>query len=606
MKCSLCLVFVFAAGLCAFNINYNISHSQFKESSDLTNSLNLVQQITDRITLNANTSFNASHSKDISRFSDSRRGNFLLSYRILDNFDLATNLSRTILLEERYGEISRDELMNTATGDIRYIPTDWLNIQMSFGKHFVEWKTASGDSMITGDDSGAVRNVSIDVNHALGSYINTSVNFLENHNYGRQTDNNRDDITGRFNYSFPGIFSGGDLSVLVGAGRQQVVYHDSSYSNNEHSYDHSITVTCPSLFPTLAMEIGTGWNWTKRFWEHEELGELDDVRNRLEQARNLTGRAYWDVLENVTLEFSFSRRFNKTDKKHVGTGTLEDLFDIWEESDNSSLIATLTYETGESRISFTRVIELNKYDTYGFWINTYPLYSDTLEDNTDRDELRETTSLTLELPVNNKLTLNGVMQAQRRETIYLQSEYSANNKISSTYSISPGFSYELGNDWKIEETLKFSADYTTFSFPEFASGNNLLFRRVTSSFSFRRVASDSTQFGITHSLRYQDQGSYEDNVFMRSEENLNNRITVYSGFHLRNNMGITPSYSYEYDRRQFLGGTIPVSEEHLHHLGISTRMKLGSGDLSLNARRTFYTDNRPSYWNATASFGYLF
>ena len=323
----------------------------------------------------------------------------------------------------------------------------------------------------------------------------------------------------------------------------------------------------------------------------------------MEQSRSLGGRARWDLLENLTVEFTLDRTFTRKDRKQIAIG-VEELFDVWEEGDDRSFVASVTYDIGDSRITFDRVIELYSYDTYGTWED---VFGNPQEDNYDRDELRESMSLSADVPVSGRLTLEALLQAQRQETIYIYGEQSGNNKVSSTYSFSPSAEYQLGGGWTLNETLDFSADYTTFTYPEYSStGSNLLFRRVESILSFRRISSDSTQLGFTNRFRFQDNGVFENSVYSRSEERISNRVTLYGGFHIRSGLGITPNYSYEYSRRVLLGTIIPPIVDNLHHVGIDCRMNLGGGKLSLIATRTFHTDGRPSYWTASAGFNYLF
>ncbi|MBN1433347.1 hypothetical protein JW921_01215 [Candidatus Fermentibacterales bacterium] len=598
------LLLVVPGRLDAANIQYDIQLSQYKESSTLKNSLSVVQYVSENTTLSASASFSATRSKDLDRFSDFRNGSASISYRPVSSVELSANLQRQIDIKERYGDLISDQLQNTATGQIRCNPLEWLSLQVSLGTHFEEYETVSGDSLLTGDDRGSVSNVSIGVNHKLTSRISASLSFLENRTMGRQTDRNQDDLSARMSYSFPALFQGGSLMAEIGASRQQVVYHDSSYSNNLQSYHHSFTVTCPVLSPGLSVELGTDWSWHDKFWESQADTVIEeDVRDRLEQTRRLTGRALWEVLDNLSIEFSLMRSISRTDRKQLGTG-VPDLFEIWEQSDTRSFLASLVYQPGSAKITFDRVVELFRYDTFGTWED---VFGNPFEDNYDRDELRESMSLRTELPVSGRLDLKLVLQAQRRETIYIYGEQSGNNKTSSTYSAAPSASYDLGGGWRLDELVELSADYTTFTYPEYSStGNNLLFRRVESVLSCRRVSADSTQLGITNRFRFQDQGSYENSVYERSEERISDRVTVYAGFHIRSDLGITPSYSYEYSERRLLGSSLPPSVDQLSHVGVDCRMRLGEGNLQLNATRTFYSDDRPSYWTASAAFNYLF
>lgn len=589
----------------AYTIQYDISLLQYKETSTLTNMLSLVEQVSEDVTLDASATFSAERSKDLDRFTDTRSGSASLTYKPVDSVELSANLSRLLDMKERYGGLISDQLQNTATGQVRCNPGDWLSMTVGMGTHFEEYRTVSGDSLISGDDRGGVTNISVSANYGLAERLSASLTFGEDRTLGRQTDRNQDDISGRVSYEFPGMFDGGSLLAQIGASRQQVVYHDSSYSNNLHSYCSSFTVTCPTMLQSLSLELTANWSWEDKYWESDEDSTWsgEDSRDRLDQQRGLTGRVLWNLMDDLSLEFSLGRAFTREDRKQIAVG-VSDLFDVWEEGDDRSLVAKVTYDIGEARITFDRVIELYRFDTYGVWED---VFGNPQEDNYDRDELRESMTLAADIPVDGRLTLGALLQAQRQETIYIFAEQSGNNKVSSTYSFSPTATYQLGGGWKLDETLDFSADYTTFTYPEYSStGNNLLFRRVESVLSFRRISSDSTQLGFTNRFRFQDNGAYESSVYSRSEERISNKVTLYGGFHIRSGLGVTPTYSYEYSRRVLLGSSVPPSVDNLHHVGIDCRMDLGGGRLTLNATRTFYSDDRPSYWTASAGFGYLF
>jgi hypothetical protein len=204
--------------------------------------------------------------------------------------------------------------------------------------------------------------------------------------------------------------------------------------------------------------------------------------------------------------------------------------------------------------------------------------------------------------------MEATIQGQRRETIYLKSEQSGNSKRSSTYSLEPGIRYDAGGNWTLRESVKISADYTTFLFPEMStSGSDLLFRRIVTNSSFQRISQDSTTFGISHTFRFQDQGSYINSVFLRSEEVIGNTIRFDLGFHVSSTIGLTPSYAWEYQRRNYLAQSIPSRIEHIHHVGLRTRMNLQNGSLNLNLTRSFYSrDDEQSYWKASVGLDYQF
>jgi len=358
----------------------------------------------------------------------------------------------------------------------------------------------------------------------------------------------------------------------------------------------------PKGADAVDLQLGTDWSWTNRYWEYEDSTSREDLRDRLERTRNITAQIRWQMMDRLSSDLAFSRAVERSDRKRMGFPDNE-LYDIYEISDNRVLNATVTYLPGDSRIVFVRSIQLTRFDTEGTW----PGLGDTLQDNSDKDELREVLSLSAEVPVSSRMTLLGSVQGQNLEIVYLKSEYSANSRNSSTYSISPGFEYDLGLGWELSQTVDVSADYTTYRFPGSSTGNDLLFRRLESRLSVQRVQADSTMLGISHNLRLQDQGSYENSLFSRSEESISSILTFNGGFTLGSGIGITPSYSYEFSMRKFLGSSfLPTQEDNLHHIGLRSRMNLGEGILSLNLKRTFYSDDRDSYWNASIGFNYLF
>ncbi len=597
------LLLPFAAA--AYNINYGITLSQYKETRTLTNTFSFNQDISRRVTLNIDASFTANQSDDLERFVDARSGSARVSWHPTEDIEFATALRRTINMEDRFGEMVQDKIDDTATGEIRYWPVDWLSLDLGLGIHIYDSEYASGDTTATLYDEGGVRNASISMNRKLFDLVSTSISFSEDRTFGDQTDTGSNDLTGRMSYSFPNIFEGGSLSFQVTARKNFVAYSDSMQTHRQDTWTHSENFVLPGVLPGISLEVGTGWNWTSRFWENTGSGDpLDDVRDRKDRDRSIHSNIRWDILENLELNFSISREIDRADRWRQGIGmdTLSGIYDI---TDDRNLTATLSYSPGDSRISFTRIIELIRFDTYGVWFDSY---GNEYEDYSDRDELREVLGLTVQIPLDSRLTLKGNLQGQQRETYYIMSEQSANSKTSSVYSFSPGFEYDLGSRWNIDGSVKFSADYTTYLYPEAStSGSNLLFRTVSSLFSFQKVATDSTQLGISHRFRYQEQGSYDNQIFARSEESLNNTISVFGGFHLSSDLGVTPSYSWEYSRREYPGSSsLEPRIEHLHHVGLRTRMTMSSGTLLINITRTFYSnESRPSYWRASIGFNYL-
>ncbi len=590
----------------AITVGYDIGLSQYKETSELQNSISLSQQLTNRIAMTASASFAAVRDKNLHRFIDSRSGSARLSCRPLDMVEFGINLSRSISIEKRYNELVSDRLNNTTSGQIRFTPVPWLSLDMNLGAHFIDYVNPSGDSTISGHDEGGVTGVDISANSSIFPGLSGSVQLGENRTMGQQTDTGRDQLSGRLSYSFPSIFRGGNLQLAAGAARQFTVYNDSSQSLNQDDWYNELSVVVPTPFEYVSMEISTGWDYSKRYWqdESEEGTEQGDIRDRFERSRDIASSIRYQILENLLLNMTISRTIARNDRKRGATGVLE-IFDVHDIGDDRVFSASLQYTPGDSRITFERLVHLYRFDTFGTWQDKW---GTIYRDNSDRDELREVLALSAEIPVSDRITLEGSMQGQSRETVYLEPEQSGNSKTSSTYSINPGFRFDAGGDWTLRESLKLSADYTTFRFPgHSAGGSNLLFRRLITSTSFQRVAQDSTTLGISHSFQFQDQGSYANSVFSRSEEVLSNVITLNFGFHVGGSIGLTPSYSWEYSRRNYVASELPALVEHMHHVGLRTRMNLAEGVLSLRVTRTFYSDkNRSSYWRATVGLNYQF
>lgn len=597
------LMFCSFAG--AVTIGYDISLDQYKETSELLNSISLSQQLTNRITMTAGANFAAVRDKDLHRFIDSRSGSARLSFRPMDIVEFGIDLSRNISIEERYGDLVSDQLNNTTSGQIRFTPARWLSMDMRLGAHFVDYVNPSGDSTISGHDEGGVTGVDISANSTIFPGLSGSIQLGEDRTMGQQTDTGRDQLSARLNYGFPEMFKGGNLSLVAGAARQFTAYNDSSLSLNQDDWYNDLSVVVPTPFEYLSMEINTGWDYSKRYWEDEtELGEQGDVRDRLERNRSISSSIRYQILDDLLLNMTISRTIARNDRKRSATGVSE-LFDVHDIGDDRVFSASLDYTTGESRIIFERLIHLYRFDTFGSWEDKW---GNVYTDNNDRDELREVLALSAEIPLSGRIILDASMQGQSRETVYLMPEQSGNSKTSSTYSINPAVRYDAGGNWTLSESLKLSADYTTFLFPEqSSSGTNLLFRRLVANTAFQRISQDSTTLGVSHAFQFQDQGSYGNSVFSRSEEVLSSTITVNLGFHAGGTVGLTPSYSWEYSRRNYVASELPPLVEHMHHVGLRTRMNLADGVLSLRVTRTFYSDeNRASYWRATVGMNYQF
>ncbi|MGB4082482.1 MAG: hypothetical protein WBK62_04460 [Candidatus Fermentibacter daniensis] len=601
LKRSIAVALFAALPAAAYNGGYNMELAQFKETSKLTNSFSFSQEVSRNVSMNVDAAFTANRSIDLDRFVDGRTGNASLRWTPMDRIELASTVTRVIQIEERFGDTILDKVENTATGQIRYAPASWASVQIGLGFHFMDSDESLGDSTIARHDDGGVRNFNISVQKPLFSRLASSISLSENRIMGQQRENGNDDLAARMNYSLPGLFEGGSMSVEIGATRLFSTFTDSGYSQRQQDWRHSVTFTLPRFSEAVSMQVSTGWNWSKRYWEYESRPGVEDPRDRLERGRRISGVVGWMMNEDLSLDIDLSRAVDRSDKKRTGFMG-GDLYDVYDIADDRRLNATLTYTPGRSSVVFQRSIQLRRYDTMGTW----PGFGGLDQDNSDRDELREVLSVKAEIPVSSRLTLLGVVSGQNSETIYLKSEYSGNSRNSARYAVSPGYRYDLGSGWDVSHTLEISADYTTYRFPEVSTANDLLFRRMQSNFQFQRLSSDSTTLGFQHVLRFQDQGSFADALYSRSEESINSTLTVNSGFHMGRTIGITPSYSYEYSRRKYLASFIAPREDNLHHVGLRTRMALGSGLLSLNLTRTFYTDERPSYWNASVGFNYRF
>jgi len=591
----------------AVSIGYDISLDQIKDKSSLMNSLSLSQQLESRITLNADATFIAEKNRDLNRFIDGRNGTASLAFTPARGIELGVNLSRSISSEEKNDELIRDRLSNTTSGQIRYSQLSWLSVNVGLGAHFIDYMDPSGDSTITGHDQGGVRNVDISINRAVFSGMNGSVSFGEHRTLGYQKNSGNDNLSIRMSYDFPMIYRGGSLDAQIRASKLFTTYNDSNRTQRQDDWSSSLSLVVPIPFDRISMEVSTGWDYSDRYYEYAEpdSGSSDgDVLDRQQRQRNISSSVRYEILDNLNLNMNLSRDLLRIDQKRTATG-VSTLFNTYYIDDDRSFTASLDYNPGESRISFYRTIQLLKRDTYGTWEDVWGIEH---KDNYDYDQLREVLSVSAQIPLNSRVLLNATVQGQSRETVYLMSEQSGNSKRSSTYSIEPGIKYDAGSDWTLQETVQVTADYTTLLFPEYSStGSDILFRRITARSSFQRVSQDSTTLGLSHSFRFQDQGSYESAVFRRAEEVIGNTIQVNLGFHVGGSVGLTPSYAWEYQKRNYLSQSLPSLVEHIHHVGLRTRMHLDNGTLFLNLTRSFYSrDDRQSYWKASVGLNYQF
>ncbi len=607
MRKSLLVLLLLFAFLEAVSIGYDISLDQIKDKSSLMNSLSLSQQLTSRIAMNANASFNADKNRDLNRFIDSRNGTASLTFTPVRGIELGVNLSRTISSEEKNDELIRDRLRNTTSGQIRYSPSSWLSVNVGLGAHFIDYMNPSGDSTITGHDQGGVRNVDISMNKTVFPGMSGSISFGEHRTLGYQKDTGNDNLSVRMGYDFPSVYRGGSLETQIRASKLFTMYNDSNRTQRQDDWSSNLSLVVPTPFERFSMEVSTGWDYSDRYYEYEDPDSASsdgDVLDRQQRQRSISSSVRYEIFDNLKLSMNLSRNFLRIDQKRTATG-VSTLFTTYYIDDDRSFTASLDYSPGESRISFYRTIQLLKRDTYGTWTDVWGIEH---RDNYDYDQLREVLSLSAQIPLNSRVILNAVVQGQSRETVYIMSEQSGNSKRSSTYSIEPGIKYDAGGDWTLQETVQVSADYTTLLFPEYSSaGSDLLFRRITMRSSFQRMSQDSTMLGLTHSFRFQDQGSYENSIFKRAEEVIGNTIQINLGFHVGGSVGLTPSYAWEYQKRNYLSQTIPPRIEHIHHVGLRTRMNLDNGTLHLNLTRSFYSrDDRQSYWKASVGLNYQF
>jgi len=321
-----------AAVSSGYNINYSVDLTQYKDTRALTNSFSFNQQISERVSLSLNASFTANRSDDLDRFTDNRNGTARITWRPTTEIEFATSLRRAINMEDRFGSMVQNKVDDTATGEIRYWPTDLLSLDLGLGVHFYDSRYASGDTIATKYDDGAVRNASISLNRNILELVSTSISFSEDRTYGDQTDTGADNLLVRMNYGFPEtIFDGGYLSMQVGAKKNFVHYADSLTTHREDSWNHSESFVLPEFFPDIAVEVGTGWSYTSRFWEETDADSLDgDIRDRKDAVRNVYSSIRWDILENLDLGFSISRDISRTDRWRQGIGidTLSGIYDV--------------------------------------------------------------------------------------------------------------------------------------------------------------------------------------------------------------------------------------------------------------------------------------
>ena len=148
-----------AAVSSAFDFSYNLTMSQFKEYSALTNNFSATENVSPKVFLSGSGTFSAEREEGFDRFTDSRSGNGSMSWRPIDGIEMSTSFSRTVSLEERYGEQTRDDQSESATGSIRFATGNWLNTNLSVGLQNVDYIRVSGDTISAGNNDGSLYRV---------------------------------------------------------------------------------------------------------------------------------------------------------------------------------------------------------------------------------------------------------------------------------------------------------------------------------------------------------------------------------------------------------------------------------------------------------------
>jgi hypothetical protein len=577
----------------AWDFSYNLNTEQIKETTTLSNSFSVSEAISSTVSLNGSGSFSAKRADGLSQFTDFRSGSGWISWKPVDGVEMSSTFTKNISLEDRYSSRVRDDRTESATGTIRYSRGSWLTTATAVG---IQSRTYIGSSGI-GSNGGNFYKVAASVNKTMMDTINTSFNFKENRSYGRETNNFSDGISARMSYYFPEEFRGGSVTAEVTGERNSVIYLDSLQNHLGDSWSHSESIELPELIPGVIMDVNTSWSGQRRYWESSDPDSVQvDSRNDDRTARSLRSGLMWEMSENIELNFEFTRDLSDRENMVEVYGS-KDSYKLNELTDDKLLNITLSYSPGRAKVLFQRLVELYSYDTVIDDGDTSSVYTHDY----DRDEYRELLGISAAIPLTSRLTVTSAMIGQQRSSYYLMASQSANSKTASTYSFSPGYRYVLGNNWKVNQFMKITANYTTYMFPGSGSSDRL-FRRLEESFSLNRVSTDSTTLGISHRFTFNDQGTFKNNLFMRTEESVNNRITIDAGFHVSPRVGLTPSYSYEYSTRNRMGLSVRTVD-HIHHVGIRSVISAMGGTLNTNITRTFYSNStRQSYWRATVGF----
>ncbi len=590
---------LFCSGLAwSWNANYTVGLDQFKNTSSLTNSLSFSRDLTRHLNVNGTASFIAGRDFGLQRFTDGRSGRGTVSWKPRAGLEISTNFSRTLELWDKAGRMEQDRVNDSGTGQIRYSPADWLSLNMQAGLFTAT--TTKPDSLPQVNE-GSLHDVSATLTRRMFGKVSTSLTVAESRAFGSLVDTGRDNISGRVGYYFPEPFLGGSFNAEVGATRNFNIHYENQLTRRGESWRHTESLVLPEILPGIFMEMSAGWSHdaTTHFPFEPDTTVEGDYRDKYNNGRQIGCSIVWEMMDDLDLDINISRTLNLEDSKRLIAGVPQ-LFDVSKSTDDRLLSFRLIYTPGRNNITFHRVVDLYRVDTDGTWEDSF---GNIYEDDTDSDELRELLGVTARIPIRTGFVLKGEMQGQRRETIFIMASMSGQNRRGSTYSIRPGYEYNVGGGWKVDHSVKLSADYTTYFFPQYASQGNRLSRRLESFFTFNRVSSDSTVLGISHNFMFRDQGRYENRLFSRTTEAVTSRLTLNTGFHVSGNVGITPSYGWEYSWSNRIEQGV-TSDEHVHHVGIRSSIRALGGVLSTNITRSFRRSGVPSYWSASMNFNY--
>lgn len=588
------LILILISAASAWDFSYDLTMDVIKETTTLTNSFATSNAISPTVSINGNGTFTAKRAEGLSQFTDYRSGSGWLNWKPLNGIEMSTTFARGISLEDRFGSRVRDDRTDSATGAIRYSRGSWLNTNVAVGVRTVDYIISTGQR----NNDGNFYRVGSTVNKTILNGINTSVGFTENRAYGNETNNFSNGIEARMSYYFPDEYMGGSLSADISGDRYSIIEVDSLVNTIGESWSHSESLELPVIIPGVYIDFNTLWSNETKYYESAFPDSIQvDPRNDDRSTRSLNSNMFWELAENIELDFSFSRTIGKMEKLTEVYGS-EDTYRLDESNDNKLLNVTLTYSPGGARIVFQRLVELYSYDTVIDEGDTSSIYTNDY----DKDEYREFIGITSSIPLSSRFTITCGMNGQQRSAYYIMASQSANSNTSSTYTFNPGYRYSLGSNWDLSQYLKLTANYTNYIFPEYTRSEDRLSRRLDEFFSLNRVSSDSTMLGISHRFTLSDQGTMENGVFFRAEESLNNTITLNAGFHVSSNVGITPSYSYQYVTRNRMDLQIKTVD-NLHHLGIRSAIGVMGGTFNANITRTFYSSSsRESYWKASVGF----